>query len=114
MRTSPRQHTRPDACELCTRSVPLTQHHLIPKRLHRNDKLRRLHGLEAMREGIAWLCLACHKHVHRCLSERELATHFASVQALAAHPEIASFVDWLKDKPSDFQPRLSRGKYRGR
>jgi len=29
---------------------------------------------------------------------------------LRSHPEIKAFVDWLKDKPDDFSPRLSRRK----
>ena len=108
MRSELRPTTRPEQCELCQRAVPLTQHHLIPKRLHRNEKLRRQYGLDGLRQRIAWLCLACHKHVHRCFGERELANSFSTVEALSADPEIVRFVGWLKDKPDDFRPRLSR------
>lgn len=110
MRDPVRRSRPPSRCALCDRDVPLTQHHLIPKRLHRNEKLRRTLGVEVMRHRIAWLCLPCHKHVHRCFSERELGLHFAEIDALRAHPEIRSFVDWLRTKPDDFQPRLSRKK----
>jgi hypothetical protein len=39
-----------------------------------------------------------------------LAIDYYSVELLLAHPEIQQFVDWLKDKPDDFTPRLSRRK----
>lgn len=102
--------SRPDQCELCARAAPLTQHHLIPKRLHRNTKIRKQYGVDTLRTQIAWLCLPCHKHIHRCISERDLGLHYASVAQLRGHPEVAAFVDWLAQKPDDFAPRLSRRK----
>lgn len=101
---------RPAQCELCARSVPLTKHHLIPKRLHRNEKIRKTHGREVLQTQVAWLCLACHKHIHRCISERDLGLHYASVERLKAHPDVGVFVEWLAEKPDDFAPRLSRRK----
>ena len=100
----------PGRCELCFRQTKLTQHHLIPKRLHRNQRIIARYGRTTLRTRIAWLCLACHKHVHRCLSERELGVDYATVDLLRAHPDIQSFAQWLQRKPDDFKPRLSRRK----
>ncbi len=46
------------------------------------------------------LCRACHKFVHRTLTERELAASFNTVAALEAHPEIAKFANWIANKPA--------------
>jgi hypothetical protein len=97
-------------CELCGRRAPLTRHHLIPKRTHRFGTVRARYSKAELNSLIAHLCKACHRHVHRTLRERELAVQYPSVELLLAHPEIQQFVDWLKDKPDDFTPRLSRRK----
>jgi hypothetical protein len=97
-------------CEMCKRRVPLTRHHLIPKRTHRSRAVRSKYSKAELTDSIAYLCKACHRHVHRTFEERKLAVEFYSVELLLAHPEIKGFVDWLKDKPDDFIPRLSRRK----
>ena len=99
-----------NCCELCGRMTGLTRHHLIPKRVHRSESIRAKFSKEVLNQRIAKLCKACHRHVHRTLKERELAVQFHSVELLREHPDIQAFVDWLKDKPDDFSPRLSRRK----
>ena len=104
-----RKPPRPPGCELCDRQVPhLTEHHLIPKSRHRDTKLIKLHGRPAMRVHVAWLCLPCHKHLHRHISERDLAYDYFRVDLLRVHPDISEFVEWISQKPNDFQPRPSR------
>ncbi len=61
---------------------------------------------------IANLCKPCHRHVHRIFKERELAAQFNTIESLMGHPIIKTFIDWIKDKPDDFYPRLSRRKNR--
>ena len=39
------------------------------------------------------------------LSERELADHYASREALMSHPDIRAFVTWLADKSDGFVPK---------
>ena len=97
-------------CELCQRKASLTRHHLIPKRTHRFGSVRSKYSKAELNSLIAYLCKPCHRHVHRTLKERELAVNFYSIELLRSHPEIEAFVDWLKDKPDDFSPRLSRRK----
>ena len=104
-----RKPKRPEQCELCQRPVPvLTEHHLIPKSRHQDRKLIKAYGKPFMRVNIAWLCSPCHKHIHRMLTERQLAYDYSSVDALKAHPDVADFVGWLAAKPSDFSPKTSR------
>lgn len=104
-----RKPTRTDHCELCRRSVAyLTEHHLIPKSRHRDKKLIRHYGKTAMRLKVAWLCVACHKHIHRHINERDLAYQYFDIDRLRGHPAVLEFVQWIADKPQDFQPRPSR------
>ena len=98
------------SCELCGRQVSLTRHHLIPKRTHRFGVIRAKYSKTELNSLIAYLCKACHRHIHRTIRERDLAVHFHSIELLRTHPEINAFVDWLSDKPDDFSPRLSRRK----
>jgi len=37
-----------------------------------------------------------------------LARQFNSVEALLAHPDMASFVAWVKTKPDDFMERTRK------
>lgn len=104
-----RKPRKPDQCELCQRQVPhLTEHHLFPKSRHSDKKLVKLYGKERLRMDVAWLCSSCHKHVHKHLTERQLAYEFNSTAQLRAHTDIAVFVEWLATKPADFTPRNSR------
>ncbi|KAG8829363.1 hypothetical protein FRC17_006703 [Serendipita sp. 399] len=51
--------TRTDSCEICTRDVPLTYHHLIPRSTHEKVLRRKWHPPE-MLNVVAWLCRAPH------------------------------------------------------
>lgn len=78
-------------CPLCDRAIPSAQrdaHHLVPKckgGRHTTD----LHRI-------------CHRQIHAVLTETELARQYATVDALLAHPDIKTFVAWVKTKPDDF------------
>lgn len=97
---------RPDACQLCGRRVEhLTRHHLIPRMRHRAKRTRRSFARADLNHRIAWLCRPCHSHVHTVLSEKELASSFNTLVALAKHPDIKRFCDWLAVRPASFNPK---------
>ncbi len=78
-------------CPLCLRPIPPSQrdrHHLVPKSRG---------GRET-----AFLHRICHRQVHALFTETELARHFATADALMAHPEMQTFVAWVRTKPDDF------------
>ena len=85
-------------CPLCGR--PLTagpsmdEHHLVPKSKGGKAKAQ-IHRI-------------CHRKIHATLSERELAASYSSWQALQSHPEIATFVTWVANKPSTFYDNSRR------
>jgi len=87
----------PIVCPLCGRVIPEAQkdaHHLIPKSKG---------GRETQ-----YLHRICHRQIHALFSENELAKQYQTVEALLAHPQVASFVTWVKDKPDDFYERSSK------
>lgn len=85
----------PAHCPLCGRLlVPgrsVDEHHLIPKS----------QGGKSL-DNTAQIHRICHRKIHATLSERELAKSYNTWQALQAHPEIATFVAWLANKPPTF------------
>ena len=87
-------------CELCSRQVrELTRHHLIPQTRHSNRRNKRDFERSDVKHRIALLCRPCHAHIHATLPNKQLEREFNTVEALAAHPEIARFVDWIETRP---------------
>ena len=84
-------------CPLCERKIPLSQrdaHHLVPKSKG-GRKTEYLHRI-------------CHRQIHALFNETELARQYDSVDALLSHPDIATFVAWVKTKPDDFMQRTRK------
>jgi hypothetical protein len=93
----------PVFCALCERPIPPAfrdAHHLIPK----------------SRGGVFTVLMhrACHKQIHALLTETQLARHYATPHALRVHPEMAKFIHWIQDKPSDFNPPIKRSRRKGK
>jgi len=81
-------------CPLCERPIPRSEqdaHHLVPKSKggRHTEHLHRI----------------CHKQIHAVLTETELARSHHTVEALLAHPDIATFVAWVRGKPPEFRGR---------
>lgn len=89
-------------CPLCERpipkSVPQSQHHLVPK-------------LKGGKSGATVLLHhVCHKEIHASLTEAEIARDFATIEALRAHPRIAKFVTWIAKRPPEFISKTKGGR----
>ena len=89
-------------CALCDRPIPPSlrdAHHLTPK----------------SRGGTVTVFMhrACHKQIHAMFTETELARNYFSPRALREHPEVARFIDWVKDKPAEFNPPTRRSRSKG-
>ncbi|MEO7937016.1 MAG: HNH endonuclease [Burkholderiaceae bacterium] len=88
-------------CPLCNRLIPTAQqdkHHLVP-RSRGGTHTEVMHRI-------------CHRQLHALFSETELARSYATVDALLAHPEVARFVAWVRQKPPDFMERTRRSSRR--
>lgn len=84
----------PLICPLCAREIPTAQrdaHHLIPK-CKGGRETQFLHRI-------------CHRQIHALFTEVELANNYHHIEQLLMHPEIISFVNWIKTKPGSFIER---------
>jgi hypothetical protein len=52
----------------------------------------------------------CHRTIHRTLGNKELERDFASAAALRRHPDIARFIDWIRNKDPDFHAPTRRAR----
>lgn len=91
----------PAHCALCHRTgLELTRHHLIPRKRHRQPSCKKRFTPQERTGRIAMLCRPCHNTVHVTLTEKQLEQHFNTLDDIAAHPDIARFVAWVrKQKP---------------
>ena len=81
---------------MCGRDKPLTFHHLIPRTNHGNKWFKkRFDRLDMTYRGV-WLCRACHEHLHRTFSEKELGRNLNTLDDILAEPQIQKFVGWVK------------------
>lgn len=100
-RARPGQELGP--CGLCGRPMvggpSVDRHHLVP---------RSQGGTEAV-----WMHQICHRKVHSVLDEKTLARHYSTFEQLLGHPEIATFVRWVKKKDPEFRSRHARPTGRG-
>ena len=55
--------------------------------------------------------VVCHRMIHRLFSEADLATAYASADALRAHPDMRHFIDWVRRQPDTYVdwPRVPKG-----
>ena len=78
-------------CPLCNRELGtanVDQHHLIPSLKGGKDKYS--------------IHIVCHRKIHSCFTESELATYYNTWERLISHPDIAKFIEWVKKKPIDY------------
>lgn len=83
------------ACALCSRQCQLTFHHLIPRKMHRRSYFRSHYTKAELQHGI-FLCVPCHKTLHRFYDEMTLAKQFNSLAAIQADEKIQNYLVWIK------------------
>lgn len=86
--------TRPERCETCGRSTALTFHHLIPRKLHRRPRFKRLYDRETLNAGVH-VCRACHRGIHRSYDEMTLGREFNTLERLVGDPVLARHFAWV-------------------
>ena len=87
-------------CELCNRSVStLTKHHLIP--LEKGGK-----KFETLS-----LCPTCHKQIHALFTNRELATHYHTLESLKKDQKIIKYLRFIENVPADSHVEIKKSRH---
>jgi hypothetical protein len=84
-------------CPICNRNIPVSQkdaHHLIPK--SKGGK------------STEYLHRICHKQIHALFNENELAKTFNTAESLKSHPDMQTFINWVKSKPDAFYEKTAK------
>ena len=76
------------------------EHHFVPKSQGGREKTA-LHRI-------------CHRKIHSLFTERELAQHYRTPEALLAHPDIETFVRWVRKRPPEYLDRTATSKAKRR
>lgn len=74
--------------------MPLTFHHLIPKKVHRRARFKKHFDKSDLQVGIA-VCRLCHRGIHRQYDEMTLATRFNTAEALLADETLSRHFEWV-------------------
>ena len=87
-------------CELCNRNVSIiTKHHLIP--LQKGGK-----KFETLS-----LCKTCHTQIHALFTNRELATHYHTLESLKRDRKIIKYLIFLENIPGDCHIQIKKSKH---
>lgn len=85
---------RVGCCPFCRRELPLTFHHLIPKKLHRRTRFKKQFSREELNRGID-ICRQCHDGIHDRYDEMTLYRDFDHPDKLATDPALARYFEWV-------------------
>ncbi|MDC0434918.1 HNH endonuclease [bacterium] len=86
-------------CALCKRTVPLTFHHLVPRKLHKRKRFAKRYTRDELNEGIM-ICQRCHKGLHKLYSEMELGTRLSTIRALHDDEAVVRHIAWVAKQKS--------------
>ena len=86
-----------DICAMCERELITTEHHLIPKKNHKNKWFLKNFTKDDMNSRKIDVCADCHPMIHKFVpSEKELGKYYNTLEKLMALPKIKKFVNWVK------------------
>ena len=94
-------------CEMCEREMPLTFHHLFPKKIHRRLQEKKGHGGESkgipkaeLRTCGIMICRPCHSMLHRSYDHATLAERLNSLDKILQEERIQEWVEWARKQRS--------------
>lgn len=85
----------PKTCALCGRAVPLSFHHLIPRKVHRRNHFAKHYTREQLAAGIH-VCRLCHKGIHNAHDEITLAKALNTLEKLKRDEQVRRHVEWVR------------------
>lgn len=86
----------PELCSLCGRNKPLTEHHLLPRAIHRRKRFVAQFGKQELKSRKLLICRQCHDGIHDLISEKELASTYNTKESLLSHDGVAKHVAWVR------------------
>ena len=84
------------SCKLCSRNRVLTEHHLIPKVLHKKYRKKK-YKREVLQKTIS-ICRDCHNHVHNLYTNKELAREYNTIELLQESQAIQKFIKFIRKR----------------
>jgi hypothetical protein len=76
-------------CSICKRDGDeqhFEEHHLTPKARKGRETIQ--------------ICNLCHDMVHKSMTTKELAKKYNTLEKIAAHPKMISWIQWISTKPN--------------
>ena len=86
-------------CEFCERSIALTFHHLIPKKMHRRAHFKKAHSKTTLNAGVN-ICRRCHTGIHKLYDEMTLAKNLYTADLLRSDEALARHFKWVAKQKS--------------
>lgn len=83
-----------DSCPLCQRSVNLTFHHLIPKKVQGRNFFKKKYKKRELKDGIM-ICRLCHDGLHDLYDEMQLGKAYNTLDAILGDPALAKHFAWV-------------------
>lgn len=90
----------PGLCSMCERSMPLTFHHLIPKKTHKKMMKRFGYTKEELHQRGVLICRPCHSVVHRTYGLETLAMDYNTLDKLLESVVIQRWIEFARRQRS--------------
>jgi hypothetical protein len=90
-------------CVLCSRIMPLTFHHLIPRTTHKKLKKRGF-KIKELNVGIM-VCRPCHSAIHRFIDEEQMASDYNTYEKLIQHEKVQSWIPYAMKQKVVLEPQ---------
>lgn len=87
-------------CALCERTMFLTAHHLIPKKLHKKYEKRKVYTEQQLLTTVD-VCRPCHSAIHRIFTHAELGTEYNTVEKYLENDAVLKWVSYAQKQPDD-------------
>ncbi len=85
------------SCEICSRKIKMTFHHLIPKlitkKIRKNKKKRK--EFKNLNDGID-ICNDCHVFLHREFSEKELFEQMRTLDSILKNNKVKKWIPFAQ------------------
>lgn len=91
-------------CQICERSVRLTEHHLYPRETHKT-LLKRGHDKSVISQTIS-ICRMCHSTIHRFFTNDELSAKYYTIELLLSDERYFKYAKWASKQHNSTSSRV--------